>query len=105
MTGVSSSSSLFREGFFGLMEIASSMRRLMEWSSVVRTFTLYGLMLCPVARQCSKTTEVFRDWCSLIRHQAFRAKYFALRFGILLTLTSLPEQKNNIAGNILIKVV
>ena len=30
----------------------------------VRTFTLYGLMLCPVARQCSKTA-VSWDWCSL----------------------------------------
>ena len=45
MTGRSSTSSLFRESFLCLMGMVSLTRSLMVWSSVVRTFTLYGLTL------------------------------------------------------------
>ena len=46
-----------RRFHFFLMEMALLTRPLMERSSVVRTFTLYGLMLCTVARQCSITRK------------------------------------------------
>ena len=63
----SSPSSLFMEGFFSLVTMASFTRLLMVLFSSGSNFTLCGLMLWPVAWECSKTAEISWDWCYLIR--------------------------------------
>ena len=68
--------------FFDCNGLLDSVKTLMVPFLSDRTLALWGLMLTPVAQQCSKTAKIARDWCSLIWVQKDFGRIFYKNFGL-----------------------